>query len=201
MTLDMFPGEARIEDPNRRYTTAEFMDFIKEKAGVDAWDVDVAADAESHHAPRWFSLLPYAGSAGLDGLVQSWLPSDLGQCMVTLSPSKCVCCAPRMLWRAFVNPPFDDLGSWLAKTWATIKEANNIGIELRIAFVLPGDRNEQHHWQEHVEPFRDGRAQRFGYDLLTFNPAGRIDYAKPGSNGLAVGSAFFPSAVLVWRKA
>jgi hypothetical protein len=189
--LDMFP-ETRVEDPNRRYTTREFMAWIKSKAGVDAWDLDAAADAESHHAPRWFSLLPYAGSAGVDGLAQSWLPPGFqGQ---HRHP-------PVWTWCIFVNPPFDDIEAWLLKVLETLAGAMRFGIDLIIAFVLPGNRHEQPFWQELVEPFRDGRAKQFGHRLDCYFPPGRQAYAQPGSNGVAVGSADFPSALLVWRRA
>lgn len=198
--IDMFPELEPAEDPNRRYTTREFMEWIKAKAGVPEWDLDAAADAESHHALRWFSLLPYPGSAGVDGLAQSWLPEvwpppsvpreSLDWLMLAISG-----------YRIFVNPPFDDLGAWLAKVWAVIEEAARKGIAVRIAFVLPGNRHEQPFWHEHVEPFRDGRATRFGYQLECHFPPGRQAYAKPGSNGVPVGSADFPSALLVWRRA
>lgn len=34
--LDMFPEVVPTEDPNRRYTTAAFMAWIKAKAGVES---------------------------------------------------------------------------------------------------------------------------------------------------------------------
>jgi hypothetical protein len=188
---DMFP-ETRTEDPNRRYTTREFMTWIKQRAGVDAWDLDAAADAESHHAPRWFSLLPYQGSAGVDGLVQSWR-RPLHERMLERYRKK--------LWRIFVNPPFDDLGAWVAKAWEEWAEARFFGEDWVIALVLPGNRHEQPFWQEHIEPFRDGRLERFSCRLECHFPPGRQAYAKPGSNGVPVGSADFPSALLVWRRA
>lgn len=189
MTHDLFP-EVRTEDPNRRYTTREFMGWIKARAGVDAWDLDVAADAESHHAPRWFSLVPYPGSAGVDGLAQSWLPPERWRRPLQESP----------LWRIFCNPPFDDLHAWIEKAWNELSWFREFHPEVVLGLVLPGNRHEQPFWQEHVEPFRDGRAVRFGYRLELHFPPGRQAYAKPGSNGAAVGSADFPSALLVWRR-
>lgn len=65
--LDMFP-EVRIDtglDQDRRYTTRETMDLCKQLAHVEAWDLDVAADEESHWAPRWFGI-------ETDGLRQPW---------------------------------------------------------------------------------------------------------------------------------
>jgi hypothetical protein len=195
--IDMFP-EVRLEDPNRRYTTREFMAWIMERAGVTAWDLDAAADLESHHAPRWFSLLPYPGSAGVDGLAQSWLPRC--PCRGDYC-TDAACDWPDSVWCIFVNPPFDDLEAWVAKAWATVKEAKSLGIEVRIAFVLPGNRHEQPFWQAHVEPFRDRGSVFFGYRLDCHFPPGRQAYAKPGSNGVPVGSADFPSCLLVWRRA
>lgn len=195
---EMFPDMVRADDPNRRYTTPAFNEWIKTQADVAAWDLDVAADAESHLAPRWFSLNAEPGSAGVDGLKQSWLPPDPKAWMFPRRSTM-----TGATYRIFCNPPFDDLGSWLKKTWETIEEAYNLEAELflRIGWVLPGDRHEQEFWQEHIEPFRDGRHRRAGYYLTTHFPRGRIAYAKPGSNGEAVGSAFFPSAVLIWRRA
>lgn len=66
-TIDAFP-EARVDpglDLDRRYTTRETMDLCMRLAGVDAWDLDVAADDESHWAPRWFD-------AQQNGLDQHW---------------------------------------------------------------------------------------------------------------------------------
>lgn len=63
----MFP-EARVDpglDLDRRYTTRETMDLCMRIAGVDGWDLDVAADEESHWAPRWYDVHQ-------DGLKQPW---------------------------------------------------------------------------------------------------------------------------------
>ena len=65
--LDMFP-EARVDptvDLDRRYTTRETMDLCMRLAGVDAWDLDVAADEESHWSREWCDV-------EVDGLKQPW---------------------------------------------------------------------------------------------------------------------------------
>jgi hypothetical protein len=194
VTPDMFPEVVPAEDPNRRYTTAAFMAWIKAKSRVDSWDLDVAADAESHWAPRWFSLQPYPGSAGINGLAQWWVPHEPVNQWRDESTRE-----PR--WRIYCNPPFDDLEAWLVKTWETCALAQSLAQEVVIAFVLPGNRHEQPFWHEHVEPYRDGRVNRYGYRLDLHFPEGRQAYAKPGSNGVAIGSADFPSALLLWRRA
>lgn len=66
--VDLFP-EARVDpgaDVDRRYTTRETMDLCMRLAGVDAWDLDAAADEESHWAPCWYS-------AQQDGLTLRWI--------------------------------------------------------------------------------------------------------------------------------
>lgn len=205
--LDMFPETVAPlppeDDNNRRYTPASFMEWIRAKAGVEAFDLDPAADAESHWAPRWFSVQPYAGSAGVNGLEQDWLPTIWPPLSRAERGSEL---AEELLmeivgWCIFVNPPFDDLGAWIEKAWATCARAYALRVPVRIAFVLPGNRHEQPFWQRDIEPFRDGRAERFGYRLECHFPPGRVAYAKPGSNGQPVGSADFPSCLLVWRRA
>lgn len=65
--LDMFP-ETRVDpglDLDRRYTTPETMSLCMKLAGVDAWDLDVAADEEGHWAERWYGVQQ-------DGLRQPW---------------------------------------------------------------------------------------------------------------------------------
>ena len=223
-------------DENRRYTTRVFMHFIKRVAGVTTWDLDAAADQESHHAERWFAapgdVAP--GAAAFDGLKQSWLPPPeakidrphgygwrpcptcKGSCSVPVEGGgkACPTCYDHQgqvneAWLIFVNPPFDDLATWLAKVWATIAEANAAGIDLRIAFVMPGNRTEQGHWQDHVEPFLEGheRAGRDGYKLVAHSPRTRQNYGHPGNvEGLgsgddSSGGAKWPSVVLVWRRA
>lgn len=65
--IDLFP-EARVDpgiDPDKRYTTPETMALCMKLAGVTKWDLDVAADAESHWAAQWYGVEQ-------DGLKQPW---------------------------------------------------------------------------------------------------------------------------------
>jgi hypothetical protein len=67
MTPDLFP-DARVDptvDADRRYTTRQTMDLCMRLAKVDGWNLDVAADEESHWAPNWFDVQT-------DGLKQGW---------------------------------------------------------------------------------------------------------------------------------
>ena len=64
---DLFP-KVRVDptaDIDRRYTTRDTMALCMRLAGVDAWDLDVAADEESHWAPNWYDV-------ERDGLTQPW---------------------------------------------------------------------------------------------------------------------------------
>lgn len=66
---DMFPETVPAISPDEafdeRYTTRETIAWCIERAGVEAFDLDVAACAESHHAPRYFTKAD-------DGLRRAW---------------------------------------------------------------------------------------------------------------------------------
>lgn len=65
--LDAFP-EAAVDptvDGDRRYTTRETMDLCMRLAEVQGWDLDVAADEESHWAASWYTTES-------NGLLQQW---------------------------------------------------------------------------------------------------------------------------------
>lgn len=56
--LDMFPEAHRpkAQELDLRYTTRDTMDLCMKLAGVERWDLDAAADAESHWAPVYFDV-------------------------------------------------------------------------------------------------------------------------------------------------
>lgn len=211
---DLFPEVVPTPDENRRYTTRELMAFARCVAEVDAWDLDPAADEESHHAPRWFAApgdhAPNA--AGLDGLRQSWAPTaEWAAGVEERRASAWRASPPVRTWRIFINPPFDNLGPWVERVWKHLYEDRGTARELglnalfyRVAMVLPGNRGEQPFWQAHVEPYLAGHkyAGRYGYQLTAHHPPGRQAYGYPG-NPLGIGSASatpWPTVVLVWRR-
>jgi hypothetical protein len=55
--------------------------------------------------------------------------------------------------RVFCNPPYSNIEAWVEKAWAEWRTCE-VGL---IVMLLPANRTEQRWWQEHVEPFRDGR--------------------------------------------
>jgi hypothetical protein len=201
-----------VIDENRRYTTPALMAYVKAIANVHAWDLDPDADAESHHAPRWFSLTREPGSAGVDSLSQSWMPPCLHRGDVCQRGDRIVCAENECdvfdgfrPWCIFNNPPFTDIGSRVEKVWRTIEEARGLQFEVRVAMIMPGNRGEQPWWQEHVEPFLAGHAHenRCGYQLTAHHPPGRQAYGYPG-NPAGIGSKAatpWPTLMLLWRRA
>lgn len=64
LLIELSPPQMLGED--ERYTTRETLEWCRRKAGVSMFDVDVAACAESHHAPVWYGKEQ-------NGLAQTWL--------------------------------------------------------------------------------------------------------------------------------
>lgn len=100
---DMFP-EMRVDpgfDQDRRYTTRETMDLCMRLAGVTEWDLDVAADDESHWAPEWYDVQR-------DGLQDE----------------------QRWFGRVWCNPPYSDIEPWVAKALREIDDCDVIAMLL-----------------------------------------------------------------------
>lgn len=91
---DLFPEvqpPPELEDGDQRFTTPSTEAWCRERAGVDGWDLDVAACDESHLAPRYFTKAD-------DGLMRAWDAA-----------------------RVWCNPPFSDLEPWVSKAWHEIE--------------------------------------------------------------------------------
>ena len=197
MTTEMFPEAIACLDNDKRYSTHELMSFAQSITGVrhDQWHLDVAADAESHWAPRWFSAVEQPGSAGVNGLAQSWFP------------------APDAIgdWNVWSNVPFSNIDAWIDKAWDFAINGRKYRCEPLLCVVIPSDRTDKPWWQEKVEPFRDGRAERRGFRgderdramtmrLESHHLPGRIRYGHPGNpRAVDVGQPMFGSTLLVWR--
>lgn len=153
-------------DLDSRYTLRHTLDWCKRVAGVDAFDLDVAACAEAHAARVYFTVDD-------DGLAQVWRG------------------------RVWCNPPYSDIGPWVAKAWASMLA----GTADVIAMLLPATRTEQPWWSEDVEPFRDRGASREGVLLTAHFLPGRQAFGIPGNPlGVGVGSPPFGCVLLVWRR-
>jgi phage N-6-adenine-methyltransferase len=106
--------------------------------------LDVAAASHNAKCERFFG-------AETDGLLQSWAGE-----------------------RVWCNPPYSNIGPWVAKAWSEFKGCP------AIAMLLPANRTEQKWWQEMVEPFRD----RPGSPLRTEFIPGRIRFIRRGADAV-----------------
>lgn len=196
-TVDAFP-EVRVapeDDPNKRYTTRETMQMIMKICRVHSWDLDVAADEESHWAEPWYGIEQ-------DGLIQPWFGA--------------VFCNP-----PFDNVGDWVRRAWIATTTGP----NEINAAKSVAMLLPANRTEQPWWQTLVEPFRDrgfdtySEEEAFAWHdsdqavrqtrrtdlfrptrLRTHFLPGRTRYGHPGNkDAVGVDSPPFASVLLVWR--
>jgi len=127
-TLIEVPPHAGNPDENQRFTPRDALAWCLSKTGLQAYDLDVAACREAHHAPLWYGL-DHPDAARRDGLTARW-------------------------WgNVFCNPPWGDIYPWLQRAWSAWDFG---GLEVpSMTFVLPGDRTHMPWWQEYVEPFRD----------------------------------------------
>lgn len=126
--------------------------------------LDVAAAAHNAKCDRWYGRLE-------DGLAQSWF---------TLGAVWC-------------NPPYSNLGAWVAKAWA---EHRAHGVT--IVMLLPANRCEQGWWQEHVEPFRDRPDSALRVEFLS----GRMRFIKPGQTDVGPNERPpFGCCLLIWEAA
>lgn len=164
-----------------RYTLPEDVERFRRMADVRPFDLDAAACIEAHHAPKWIGaptmtnaeIAKAAGCVGLDGLVWPWFGS---------------------VW---CNPPFDDLGAWVARAWT---EAWSPRVE-SIVMLVPANRTEQPWWQQHVEPHRDRRASPRTPSLTSRFIGRRVNFGGPGSpTKVLKRGAKFGCALLIWRR-
>lgn len=184
------PPYAGVVDENQRYTTDEADAWLRSVAGVEGWDLDVAACRESHRAPFWYGLDHGRLDFGGDGLRLGWGAG-----------------------RVFCNPPWDNIEPWLERAWQMM--GSDIECEV-IGFLLPGGRTHRPWWQKWVEPFREGRDEYGeGWPLITSPPAGsgwrpfvetynppkRFSYGCPGNpRGVGMPEPNFTTVGLVFGR-
>lgn len=137
-------------------------------AGVERFDLDVAAHDRYHRAKAWYTKRE-------DGLRQPWHG------------------------RVWANPPWSDIGPWVARAWAWADRCNII------CMLLPGNRTEQPWWQRYVEPYRDGKGtpvdlDNMGCPMTSHFLPGRVRYGTPHAPvNRSKASPPFTSVLLVWR--
>jgi hypothetical protein len=91
--------------------------------------------------------------------------------------------------RVWCNPPFSNIGRWVAKAWDS---------SAVVVMLLPGNRTEQPWWQRMVEPHRDRRG---GFLTVQFLPS-RISFGTPAAPEGAKwnSSAPFGCVLLIWAS-
>lgn len=176
MNGDLFP-EAHVDpavDLDRRYTTRETMDLCMRLAGVDEWDLDAAADKESHWAPKWFDV-------ATDGLKQQWF-------------GRVWCNPPFSDIEPWVRKANYAVHAGHAKVVAMLLPANRT--------EQPWWQNCVETRRDRPQLTLDGaQSARAGYGTLTthFLP-GRVKFGHPGNrDAVGVGSPPFGCVLLVWR--
>jgi hypothetical protein len=176
-TADLFPETVLkpADDPNSRFTTREFMVWIK---------ATVAAELCLREGANFeFDLDPFAHPESCWGL-EGWTKADDAY--------------PRQMFgRSFLNGPWNECAQ--VTQWVVDQLPRNFRLSF-CAQVLPGNRQEQDWWQRLVEPIRD-RRDRKGIVVTSHYPPGRQNYGVPGApladgwgTGLNVNSL-----LLIWR--
>lgn len=131
LLIDAGPSAPPSVDSDEWYTTAETSEWARACAGVDAWDLDVAACDEAHLAPHYYTKRE-------NGLAREWDAE-----------------------RVWCNPPYSQIAPWVEKAWLEWRDRPYRFTDQRtIAMLLPAVKTEQAWWREHVEPHRDGRGKR-----------------------------------------
>ncbi len=188
---DLFPREEypeahapeELHDGDQRFTTPECDQWCRKVAGVDAWDLDVAACDEAHLAPTYFTK-------AMNGLLHRWVGrvwcnppfSDIGPWVLKA-------------WAAMVNREAD-LVAMLLPASRTEQEWWQSDVEA---------------FRDRVDPPTEfGAAALVRWDafegagvrLRTRNLPGRTRFGHPGNpTGKGVGSPPFGCVLLVWRRA
>jgi phage N-6-adenine-methyltransferase len=124
-------------------------------------------------------------------LTRYWTPADDGLAQ------------PWSAHRVFVNPPFSDIESWLAKAWMEwgtrdpelSPMGRPIGPEL-IVMLLPANRTELSWWHEHVEPYRDRPGSPLRVEFLLARLKFGIGDAAPLPNK----RPRFGCCLLIWEE-
>lgn len=126
-----------------------------------AFSIDVAAAAHNTKVGRFYSIDD-------DGLQQSWAGE-----------------------RVWCNPPYSNIGPWVAKAWEEFEQAQVI------VMLLPANRTEQGWWQEMVEPFRDRPGSPLRVEFLR----GRLRFIAAGKSEVGPNERPpFGCCLLIWER-
>lgn len=156
---DLFPevrAPPEILDGDARYTLRETDLICRKLAGVEAWDLDVAACLEAHLAERYYTKAD-------DGLQQPWT-------------GRVWCNPPFSDISAWLERAWEAVNG---------THADGIDDCSLVAMLLPASRTEQRWWHVGVEPWRDrpdGRLRTHFLESRTrFGHAGNREGVGVGS--------------------
>ena len=156
-------------DLDRRYTLRTTDAWCRDRARVEAWTMDVAADEESHLAETWYGVEQ-------NGLARPWFGN--------------VWCNPPF---SDIEPWVRK--AW--REWTLRERMTSMGpFPDVIAMLLPCNRTEQDWSQQLVEPYRDRPDQDLRTHFL---PGRTRYGHPGNREGVGVGSPAFGSVLLVWR--
>jgi phage N-6-adenine-methyltransferase len=138
--------------------------------------LDVAASPHNAKCKRYFTRQD-------DGLAQSWSGE-----------------------RVWCNPPYSDIGAWVAKAWNEWANLSTWGGWQRyamgdsaslIVMLLPANRTEQSWWQDLVEPDRDRPDAALKVEFLRGRPRFIRPNAVVGPKG---DRPPFGCCLLIWER-
>ncbi len=96
--------------------------------------------------------------------------------------------------RVFCNPPYSDIGAWVAQAWTS---------EAEMVYMLVPNWTDRAWWLDLVEPYRDGRAIEQGFHLSTeFMKRQRFLYKGLPIKDVhgRIGSPEFGLVGLIWTR-
>jgi phage N-6-adenine-methyltransferase len=94
LLIDLPPSAPPSVESDEWYTTRETDEWARTCAGVELWHLDVAACAEAHLAPHYYTKRD-------DGLAKPWTGPHV-----------------------WCNPPYSQISAWVEKAWIEYRAGN-----------------------------------------------------------------------------
>jgi phage N-6-adenine-methyltransferase len=167
-----------LPEDDVRETPPELFESLDERF---SFNLDVCATPANAKCQQFYTEHAYHDTVevqpGLNGLTGNWAGA-----------------------RAFCNPPFSDIVSWVLKAWDSDADL--------VVMLVPATRTEQPWWQEAVEHLRDGKADPLPGGWSSFTTEflqGRTHFLKDGAPILDPktgrrSSPKFGCVLLIWQK-
>lgn len=171
--IDVAPY-AGNDDDDVRYTLDDADAWLRSKAGVDAWDLDVAGCTESHRAEYFYTL-----ERSEDGLTHAW-----------------------SLPRIFCNPPWSCIEPWIERGIDTMHTEFDVDV-IGYLLPLRTHMRWWQKWIEPRRDSQvlvvPGTAKCYRVDV--HHPPTRFRYGCPGNpRGVGVPEPNFQTVGIVFRR-